>query len=182
MMPEVDGFEVLAELKGDPELAALPVIMISALDDMANIVKCIEAGAEDYLTKPYDPVLLKARINACLDKRRVRDEERARLKAAATLAAAAEAIEAGTYEPHLLDVVVAVPNELGRLARVFQRMASQVVQRETQLRQEVQRLRVEIDEGRKAAQVAEVTETEYFQQLEQRAAQLRRRSRGPEAG
>jgi CheY-like chemotaxis protein len=61
MMPEVDGYQVLTALKADPDLRDLPVIMITAVDEMASVVRCIEAGAEDYLSKPYDPVLLQAR-------------------------------------------------------------------------------------------------------------------------
>jgi DNA-binding response OmpR family regulator len=68
MMPEMDGFEVLARLKGDPRLRDLPVIMISALDEIQSVVRCIEMGAEDYLPKPFDPVLLRARIGASLEK------------------------------------------------------------------------------------------------------------------
>ena len=75
MMPEMDGFEVLAHLKADEALRDIPVIVISALDDMGNVVKGIEMGAEDYLPKPFDPVLLKARIGACLEKKRLRDRE-----------------------------------------------------------------------------------------------------------
>ena len=79
MMPRLDGFAVLARHHDDPAIRDIPVIMISALDDMASVVRCIEAGAEDYLTKPFDPVLLKARIGACLEKKRLRDNERALL-------------------------------------------------------------------------------------------------------
>jgi adenylate cyclase len=75
MMPEMDGFQVLAHLKADQAWRDIPVIVISALDDMDNVVKGIELGAEDYLPKPFDPVLLKARIGACLEKKRLRDQE-----------------------------------------------------------------------------------------------------------
>jgi adenylate cyclase len=75
MMPEMDGFEVLRHLKEDARLRHTPVIMISALDDLDSVVRCIELGAEDYLPKPFDPVLLKARIGACLEKKRWRDQE-----------------------------------------------------------------------------------------------------------
>ncbi len=179
MMPEVGGYEVLEQLKADPDTAALPVIMISAIDEMSSVVRCIEAGAEDYLTKPYDAVLLQARINACLDKRRLRDQEVAYLKAVASLTAAAAAIEQGAFEPAMLAGVSARNDELGRLARVFDHMAAQVVIRETQLRQEVERLKVEIDDARKKEQVAEITETTYFQDLQVKAANLRRRMRKP---
>ncbi len=76
VMPEMDGYEVLARLKGNPDLRPIPVIVISAIDEMSSIIKCIEMGAEDYLPKPFDAVLLKARIGAALEKKRLRDKER----------------------------------------------------------------------------------------------------------
>ena len=79
MMPRMDGFAVLERHRNDPTIRHIPVIMISALDDMASIVRCIEAGAEDYLPKPFDPVLLKARVGACVEKKRLRDAEQALL-------------------------------------------------------------------------------------------------------
>ena len=79
MMPEMDGFEVLKRIKADPALRHVPVIMLSALDDMESVVRCIEMGAEDYLQKPFDPVLLRARIGASLEKKRLRDQEQAYL-------------------------------------------------------------------------------------------------------
>jgi len=76
VMPEMDGYEVLRFLKGDAALARLPVIVISALDDLASVVKCLELGADDYLTKPFDPVLLRARISNSLTRKRQADTER----------------------------------------------------------------------------------------------------------
>jgi adenylate cyclase len=91
MMPELSGSEVLAILKANPATAHLPVIMISAMGDTAKIVSCIMLGAEDYLPKPFDPVLLRARIGACLEKKRLRDEEqRQAVKLAAALQEAEE--------------------------------------------------------------------------------------------
>ena len=75
MMPEMDGYEVLRRLKADEALRHIPVIMISALDEMDSVVRCIEMGAEDYLPKPFNPTLLKARIGASLEKKRARDRE-----------------------------------------------------------------------------------------------------------
>jgi adenylate cyclase len=77
MMPHLNGYEVLENLKADEQLRHIPVIMISAVDDIDSIVRCIELGAEDYLSKPFNPVLLKARISACLEKKRLRDQEQA---------------------------------------------------------------------------------------------------------
>jgi signal transduction histidine kinase len=77
MMPEMDGYEVLGRIKSDTALQHIPVIMISALNELQSVVRCVEAGAEDYLTKPFNATLLKARIGACLEKKRGRDRESA---------------------------------------------------------------------------------------------------------
>ncbi len=76
LMPHMSGYEVLCRLKSDPRHSELPVIMISALDEIDSVVRCIEVGAEDYMSKPFDPVLLRARINSCLERKRLRDRER----------------------------------------------------------------------------------------------------------
>lgn len=76
VMPEMDGFQVLEEMKCDVRLRDVPVIVISANDDLENIVHGIELGADDYLPKSCDPILLKARIGACLEKKRLRDQQR----------------------------------------------------------------------------------------------------------
>lgn len=69
MMPRMNGYEVLETLKSSPLYKAIPVIVISAMDDLESVVKCIELGADDYLFKPFNPVLLRARINASLSRR-----------------------------------------------------------------------------------------------------------------
>ena len=76
MMAEMDGYEVLQRMKADETLRHIPVIMISALSEMDSVVRCIEMGAEDYLPKPFNPILLKARIGACLEKKGARDREK----------------------------------------------------------------------------------------------------------
>ena len=75
MIPEMDGYEVLQRLKADEALCHIPVIMISALSELDSVVRCIGMGAEDYLPKPFNPTLLKARIGACLGKKRAHDRE-----------------------------------------------------------------------------------------------------------
>ena len=77
LMPEMDGYEVLRRMKSSNMLRDVPVIIISAQDELESIVQGIELGAEDYLPKSFDPVLLKARIQACLEKKRLRDHEQA---------------------------------------------------------------------------------------------------------
>ena len=76
MMPDLNGFQVLERLKADERLHDVPVIMISGLQETDSVIRCIEAGAEDYLSKPFNPVLLRARISACLERKRWRDRER----------------------------------------------------------------------------------------------------------
>ena len=105
MMPDMNGFEVLARMKADENLHRIPVIMISALDEMDSVVRCIEAGAEDYLPKPFDPVLLKARISAGLEKKQWLDRERLYLERLET--------EKEKYERLLLNIL---PSQIvGRL-------------------------------------------------------------------
>lgn len=83
-MPEMDGFAVLEELKGDPHLRDLPVIVASSVERFDNVVRCISLGAEDYLPKPLNPVLLKARIDASLEKKRLRDQQKELVRRFAT--------------------------------------------------------------------------------------------------
>jgi adenylate cyclase len=80
LMPELDGCEVLERIEGDTRLRHLPVIMVSALDELETVVRCIELGAQDYLPKPFNPVLLRARINAGLTKKRLRELERRQVR------------------------------------------------------------------------------------------------------
>lgn len=75
LMPEMDGHSVLEAIKGDPGLRDIPVIVVSGVDELDSVVRCIERGAEDFLHKPVNPILLRARINASLEKKRLRDQE-----------------------------------------------------------------------------------------------------------
>lgn len=85
IMPGMDGYQVLERIKSDPDLKSIPVIVISALDEIDSAVRCIEMGAEDYLPKPFNPVLLRARLNASLQKKKLRDLEKAYLQQEVTL-------------------------------------------------------------------------------------------------
>ena len=82
-MPEMDGYETLRRIKEDPTLAHIPVIMVSAIDEIESVVRCIELGADDYLSKPFNPVLLRARIESSLNKKRLADQKQATLRALA---------------------------------------------------------------------------------------------------
>ena len=94
-MPEMDGFQVLEQLTADPGLRDLPVIVTSSLEGIANVVRCIELGAEDYLGKPVNPVLLKARIGASLEKKRLRDRQKELVRRFATPEVAADLQQSG---------------------------------------------------------------------------------------
>ncbi len=80
MMPELNGYQVLEQLKVDSRLRHIPVIMISAVEELESVVRCIELGAEDYLPKPFNSTLLRARVGACLEKKALRDEVRTSLE------------------------------------------------------------------------------------------------------
>jgi two-component system, cell cycle response regulator len=176
LMPELDGYETLAEIERDEKLRHVPVIMVSALEDIESVVRCIELGAADYLPKPFDPVLLRARINGCLTKKRLHDLELEYLEQVGYVVEAATAVENGTFAADSLDAVARRDDALGRLARVFCRMAREVAAREEALEREVRQLRIEIDERRAASQVAEITESDYFRKLQRKAEELRSHS------
>jgi two-component system, cell cycle response regulator len=176
-MPEMDGYQVLEQLRANSRLRDIPVIMISAVEELESVVRCIELGAQDYLPKPFNPVLLRARLTACLERKRLRDQEVDYLQQVGRVTAAAAAIKANTFQPESLDEVARRTDELGQLALVFQEMARQVYARELQLQRQVQQLRIEIDQQRRAREVAEITESDYFQQLLGKADELRNRVR-----
>jgi adenylate cyclase len=118
MMPEMDGYAVLQHLKADPALRHIPVLMISALDEMDSVVRCIELGAEDYLPKPFDPVLLRARIGACLEKKRLRDRDAQHVQ---ELAEWNRTLEQRVAEQ------VALVDRLGRLKRFFSPQLAEMI-------------------------------------------------------
>ena len=90
MMPDMNGYEVLERLKADPQLRHIPVIMISAIDEVESVIRCVELGAEDYLSKPFNPTLLRARVGASLERKKLHDQVRAQ---AADLAAWNQTLE-----------------------------------------------------------------------------------------
>jgi adenylate cyclase len=94
-MPEMDGFQVLEQLAADLALRDLPVIVTSSLEGLGNVVRCIELGAEDYLSKPVNAVLLKARIGACLEKKRLRDQQKELVRRFATSEVAQDLQQSG---------------------------------------------------------------------------------------
>ena len=139
VMPDMDGFEVLRAIKADPSLRDIPTIVISALEEMDDAVRAIELGAEDFLTKPFNVVLLRARLNAGLERKRLRDQELEYLRQVDRLAAASRTVGARGFDPARLglDDISRRDDALGNLSRVFVGMASEVYRREQRLRQTI---------------------------------------------
>jgi len=94
-MPQMDGFQVMEQLAADPKLRDIPVIVTSSLEGVAHVVRCIELGADDYLHKPVNPVLLKARINSSLEKKRLRDQQKELVRRFATSEVAQDLQQSG---------------------------------------------------------------------------------------
>jgi adenylate cyclase len=118
MMPDLDGYAVLQQIKDDPTLRDIPVLMISALDELDSVVRCIQLGAEDYLGKPFEPVLLQARVGACLDKKRLHDRDARHRRELAELNQSLEQRVAGQ---------VAQLERLGRLKRFFSPQLAELI-------------------------------------------------------
>ena len=144
LMPGMDGFDVLRALKEDEALRDIPVIVVSALDDdTASVVRAIELGAEDFLPKDFDPVILRARLGTSLQKKRFRDQEREFRRLVGKLTEAAETLESQSLRPErlALDDIVSRQDPLGRLGRVFQSMAEEIYERERRLRRNIRMAR-----------------------------------------
>jgi adenylate cyclase len=114
MMPHMNGYEVLAQMKADGKLRHIPVIMISAIDEIDSVIRCIELGAEDYLPKPFNPTLLRARVGACLERKRLYDQ------------VTAQAAELTTWNQTLEQRVADQLAEIERIGRLKRFLSPQI--------------------------------------------------------
>lgn len=121
MMPELNGYEVLERMRSSPELRNIPVIMISAIGELASVVRCIELGAEDYLPKPFEPTLLRARVYASLERKRLHDQVVAQ---AAELAS--QAAELATWNKTLEQRVADQLGEIERMGKLRRFLSPQI--------------------------------------------------------
>jgi class 3 adenylate cyclase len=121
MMPELNGYEVLERMRSSPELRNIPVIMISAIGELDSVVRCIELGAEDYLPKPFEPTLLRARVYASLERKRLHDQVVAQ---AAELAS--QAAELATWNKTLEQRVADQLGEIERMGKLRRFLSPQI--------------------------------------------------------
>ncbi|HYT93709.1 MAG TPA: response regulator, partial [Gemmataceae bacterium] len=169
LMPEMDGYTALEQIKADERLREIPVIMVSGLDEIDSVVRCIERGAEDYLYKPFDPVLLRARINACLEKKRLRDAERRRAeeleRALAQLKAAQQQLIVQEKMASLGTLTAGIAHELRNPLNFIVNFAALASDRTAELRALLRERTVAGPDGETVA--------ELFDDLEQSAAKIR---------
>jgi DNA-binding response OmpR family regulator len=183
MMPRLDGYGTLARLKADEQLRPIPVIMISALDELSSVVRCIEAGAEDYLPKPFNPTLLRARIGACLEKKALHDQE---LNLYHNLVQSQQQLDRELTAAHrdmaALDADLRCDPRVQPLMQAFARMASAVSRRETDLRATIQDLEIQINRKAVTNHVKTIVADPSFSALNERARAMRARRQGRENG
>lgn len=153
-MPVMDGFALLRAMKADDATRDIPVIMVSGRSDLKDVVRCVQEGAEDHIAKPLSEVLLRARVHATLERKRLRDDELAVLRQVAELTNAARSVENDTYRPGCLAELGSADDELGRLARVFDRMVSGIRTRESELRHRLTDLKRDIERSRSSVALA----------------------------
>ena len=182
MMPRRDGYSTLRALKADEQLRHLPVIMISALDELSSVVRCIEAGAEDYLPKPFNATLLRARVGACLEQKFAHDQE---AELYHKLVMSQQRLNRELTDAHqrmaAMDVEVQADPRVAPLLEAFQRMAGAVSRRETDLRATIQDLEIRINRQAVTTQVKTIVAHPTFSDLTERARAMRERRRGRSA-
>lgn len=178
MMPNLDGLETLKRIRAQEELHATPVIMISALDELSSVVRCIEAGAEDYLPKPYNSTLLRARIGSCLARKAWIDRHLNLIdKLEASQHSIDAELQASSAQLDALSRCEAGDFDLQPLRDAFGRMHHSLVGQKRQIAETLQDLEIEINRRMVSAQVKSIVSNPDFAALGERAQAMRARRR-----
>ena len=176
MMPNLNGFETLKRIKEQENLLSTPVIMISALDELSSVIKCIEYGAEDYLPKPYNSTLLRARVGACLERKAWVDKH---LELIDKLEVSQKIIDieiknSETQIKHLQEKYQGVA-DVNPLVDAFARMNSSLVGQRRQIAETLQDVHIKINRTKVSAQVKTIISNPQFSSLNDRAKAMRAR-------
>lgn len=178
MMPNLDGFETLKRIRQQEDLLATPVIMISALDELSSVVKCVEVGADDYLPKPYNATLLRARIGSCLQHKAWIDKHLSLIERLKLSQSAIDSgLKASNAQLDLLASHVDSSLDLKPLRDAFSRMSHSLVGQQRQLAETIQDLQIEINRKQVSAQVKSIVSNPEFASLGERVQAMRERRR-----
>ncbi len=176
MMPNLDGFETLKRIKEQEEFLSTPVIMISALDELSSVIRCIEFGAEDYLPKPYNSTLLRARVGACLERKAWVDKH---LELIDKLEVSQKVIDSEIKNSELqLDLLKGKYQgvvDVQPLVDAFARMNSSLVGQKRQIAETLQEVQIKISRTKVSAQVRTIISNPQFSSLNDRAKAMRAR-------
>ena len=178
LMPKMDGFQTLLHLKRNERTSHIPVIMISALDDLSMVVPCIEAGAEDYLSKPFNRVLLSARITSSLERKQRHDEELVlyeRLKSSKhSLQSILQRVHS-TIQSFSKDSLE--DSKLSPLLEALSEVVGNLEEQSIQLNQRIQQIEIRINRKAVSTQVNSITSDPSFSNLSIRAKAMREQRR-----
>lgn len=178
LMPKMDGFQTLLKIKSNQKTSHIPVIMISALDDLSMVVPCIEAGAEDYLSKPFNRVLLGARISSSLEKKQRHDEEFSLYK---KLQASKDSLQANLSKVrstvHNFSGSSKDTSEVSTLLGALESVIGNLEEQSDQLKQRIQQIEIRINRKSVTSQVKSITTDPTFVSLADRAKAMRQQRR-----
>jgi sigma-B regulation protein RsbU (phosphoserine phosphatase) len=176
MMPNLDGFETLRRIKEQEDMLSTPVIMISALDELSSVIKCIECGAEDYLPKPYNSTLLRARVGACLERKAWVDRH---LELIDKLEISQKIIDVEIKNSEVqLDLLKDKYHgvvDVNPLVDAFSRMNASLVGQRQQIAETLHDVQIKINRTKVSAQVRTIISNPQFSALNDRAKAMRAR-------
>ena len=176
MMPNLDGFETLKRIKEQEDLLTTPVIMISALDELSSVIRCIECGADDYLPKPYNSTLLRARVGACLERKVWLDKHLELIdKLEVSQKIIDKEIKNSGAQLDLLQEKYKGVVDVNPLVDAFARMNSSLVGQRKQIAETLQDVQIKINRTKVSAQVRTIISNPQFMSLNDRAKAMRAR-------